>query len=1002
MKNILQWAGICCLEMLLACPAFGLNPDKLITQYHQQVWTERDGLPQASVQAIVQTADGYLWLGTRAGLVRFDGVRFTVFTAGANDGLESNDIRSLYQDSHGRLWIGTFNGGLSCYEKGVFTHFGEEEGIRSGGVLDILEDRQGRLWFGTWNSLVVFQNGIYHEFNESNGLNGSCVWTLSEDHHGRIWIGTRNGLFVFDGGSIKPFAQHEVLSNNVIRAVYTDRAGAIWIGTIGAGLVRYKEGEIREFHLEKSLSRDRVQDIFEDRDGNVWIASWGGLSRIADDQITHFNSHDGLSHETVECLYEDREGNLWVGVRGWGLMQWRDAKFSAFTDKEGLACNYTKCVLEDRHGNLWIGTEGGGLTCRQPDGSVRNLGLEEDIPTPFVWSLAEDPEGGLWIGTGRPAHLVRLQPSGHNEIGRVVEMYGRREGLPVYHGIRCILVDHNGVLWLGGNGGGLCSFQKGEFTSIGKEQGLPSDLVRVIYEDRNKVLWVATNDGLCRFHGGEMEVFTMDQGLSHNAVYSIHEDKEGTLWLGTQAGLTRYRNGVFTPYAVEDGLVHNVLFRVLEDNAENLWISCDQGVFRIAKEDFDLFDEGKLSQLRCESYGVADGMKTAQCEGGSQPAGCKTANGAFWFPTVNGALNIHPERLQRNQLPPPTYIERVMANGAIQDMKQPMRFEAGSRDFHFHYTALSYRAPEKVQFKYRLEGLDKDWIEAGSRREAYYNSVPPGRYQFRVIACNNDRVWNTAGAVLPFVVEPQFHQTAWFWVACSLLIIVAGWSWHRWRLYRAGQQFNLILSERTRIARDLHDTLAQGFTGIKFQLEAVSGSLSHSPQKARKHLDLALQMVKHSLGEARRSVMNLRSSSLESKDIQTALLETAQQMVSDRKVKVECTTKGQKVVLTPTLENNLLRIGQEALTNALTYGRPSRVKIELQYHPRCVVLHVRDNGKGFVLNKVAENNNNHNHFGLLGMHERARQMGGELAIESGPGKGTHVRLEVPMTHRSQN
>jgi signal transduction histidine kinase len=423
-------------------------------------------------------------------------------------------------------------------------------------------------------------------------------------------------------------------------------------------------------------------------------------------------------------------------------------------------------------------------------------------------------------------------------------------------------------------------------------------------------------------------------------------------------------------------------------------MSGNRGIFSVSRRAFLEFDQRKVQSLACVSYGIADGMKSVQCEGANQPAGFKTRDGKLWFPTANGVAMIDPLHIGVNPRVPQVLVEKVWVGKQQLDPQLPAKLSPGAREFRFQYTALSFAAPEKVRFKYKLEGLDDQWVDAESRRLAWYNEIPPGDYRFRVIACNSDGVWNESGAVFAFALAPFFYQTSWFYALCVLATVIAGWSFHRHRMKQARAQFSLVLAERTRIARELHDTLAQGFAGIAFQLEAVATRLSEAPGQAQQHLNLALQMVRHSLAEARRSVMNLRSAALDKGDLGNALADTARQMMADKPVDVQLKISGSVRSIPQKVENNLLRIGQEAITNSLKYAQPGRIRIELAYRPQLVLLRIEDDGQGFDPAGFAPTDGVH--FGLLGMQERARQIGARLVVHSRPGEGTGVSVEVPL------
>lgn len=969
---------------VFALSVHALDPSKAITQYHQDIWTESAGLPQSSVQTITQTRDGYLWIGTRDGLARFDGVTFTVYRAEANEGLASNDIRSLYEDANGVLWIGTFNGGLSRIQNGKFLHQ-TTEGLASNGVLDILEDRVGNLWLATWSGVARLRDDKLTMFAAKEGFVGHNARSLCLDHEGRVWVGTGRGLNCYDGERFNAYTRREGLISQAIRKVCVDRDGVLWFGSIDGGLGRFQNGKMRHFTTSDGLADNKVRTILQDRDANLWIGTWRGLSRFQNGKITSYTREDGLPHDMVEALYEDREGSLWIGIRGGGLVRLRDGKFSIFTTKEGLVSDFARCIYEARDGSLWIGSDGGGLTWRHDD-EFSHFNTTNGLVSNSVLSIAEDQQGTIWVGTEHPPAVHRF------DHGKFVPVSVAR-GFPGESAVRVIFGDRDGNLWIGSDGSGLCQYRNGTGTMFTSKNGLLSGLVRMVAQDSAGNIWVGTDAGLCRLKDGKFDHYTIKNGLAHNAVYSFHEDGDGVLWFGTQGGLSRFKNGKFDSYTSRDGLFQNLVYQILEDDQENLWMSSNRGVFSLRKQALTDFDSGRISTLPCLAYGVADGMSTAQCEGGTQPAGWRGSDGALWFPTASGVVKINPKNIQRNQQPPPVLIEQVTTANRPLDLTSSAKLEPGSREFGFHYTALSFLAPEKVRFRYKLEGLDHKWIEAGTRRVAFYNEIPPGNYRFRVMACNNDDVWNETGAVFAFSLAPHFYQTYLFYALCAFIVAIGGSTFHRYRMKQAQAQFSLVLAERNRIARELHDTLAQGFAGIAFQLEAVATKLTEAPGQAQQHLNLALNMVRHSLAEARRSVMNLRSAALESGDLATALAETAKQMMGHKPVEVQVQTVGTVRPLPPKIEDHLLRVGQEAITNSLRHSQAGRIQIELNYQPHEVSLCVQDNGAGFDL-QTSQRANGTN-FGLLGMQERAKQMGARLNVTSSPGHGTEVEVRVP-------
>jgi len=963
---------------------FALDPSKAVTQYQLDVWTERNGLPQGSVQAITQTRDGYLWIGTRDGLARFDGVAFTVFRSETSQGLPSNDIRALKEDRHGRLWVGTFNAGLGCYSNGQFRAFTKKDGLPNNGVLEIFEERNGTLWFGSWSALVRYDGRSFKRCGNNEGFAGRTGLAFCEDADGRLCVASEGAISRLIGDHFYELTNAAPLPDCPIQQVSASEDGALWIASAGEGVFRLRDGQMRQYTKANGLADNKVASLLHDRAGNVWVGTWSGLCRLQGDSIATLTRQDGLPHDYIESLYEDHEGGLWIGTRGGGLARLRDARISSYTTREGLGHNFAKCVFEDREGAIWVGTHGGGLS-RFQNGQVTTFGTDHGLPSMFVWSVGEDAEGNLWVGTSRPASVSLFKDG-------CFTPHRWKHGPTRRNGVRAIAGDREGNLWMGGDGGGLWRLREGSLTCFTTSDGLPSNLIRVIQQVRCGDLWIGSNDGLCRYRDGKFTTFTTENGLAHNAVYAVFQDSDGDLWFGTQDGLSRFSDGRMRSYTTRDGLFHNVIYHISEDRGGRLWMSSNRGIFCAPKQTFVDFDTGAAPQLSCVSYGIADGMKAVQCEGGTQPAGCKASDGKLWFPTANGVAVIDPEKPGRDLPMAPVVVEEVWVGKERLDVRLPARLSPRAREFRFEYTALSFAAPEKVRFRYKLEGLDEKWIDAGTRRVAFYNKIPPGNYRFQVMACNSDGVWNETGAVFAFFLAPHFYQTPWFYGLCVAALTASGWGLHRHRMKRAHDRFSLVLAERSRIARELHDTLAQGFAGIAFQLEAVATKLREAPDHAKQHLELALKMVRHSLAEARRSVMNLRSPALDHGDLASALAETSRLILADRAVEFDLQTDGIARPLPSKVENNLLRIGQEAITNSVKYSHAKRIRVDLAYLQRAVVLSVCDDGEGF---EESESATYGVHFGILGMRERAKQMGAKLSVISRKGAGTAVTIEVP-------
>jgi signal transduction histidine kinase len=492
----------------------------------------------------------------------------------------------------------------------------------------------------------------------------------------------------------------------------------------------------------------------------------------------------------------------------------------------------------------------------------------------------------------------------------------------------------------------------------------------------------------------EFSTFTTKDGLSNDAVISLYEDSDGTLWIGTNGGgLNRMKDGKLTSYTTSNGLLDDVVYRILDDGRNNLWLSCRKGIFHLGKKDLDDFANGRIASIAPVAYGTADGMMTRECSGGGDPAGWKARDGKLWFPTIKGVAMIDPGRIKINSQPPPVVIEQIRIDDQSIAPSDRLELPPGTTRFDFYYTAPSFVAPEKVRFKYKLEGFDKDWIDSGTRRIAYYTNLRPGAYTFRVIASNNDGIWNQTGATFGLYLKPYFYQTYWFYAACLLGLALLAWLLYHQRVRGMRAQFGAVLAERTRIAREIHDNLAQEMSGISVQLEVVARTMP--PGTATTHLDRARQQVRHGIAEARRYVWDLRSPALENHDLPTALSETARRLTNETAIQAQVEVNGAFRPLPRLVEDNLLRIGQEAVNNAVKHAEAQRIFINLVFDARRVQLSVRDDGRGFD-HQLSENGR-HGHFGLIGMRERAAQIGGTLSIHSIEGSGTEVVADVPLS-----
>ena len=781
-------------------PARGsLNPDKAITQYVHKAWQSDAGLPANTVTAVAQTADGYIWFGTEEGLVRFDGVQFTVFSKRTTPGLNSNQISALLVDHQQNLWIGTRAGGLTRLRQGKFTSFTSKNGLPNESVLALYEDHGSALWIGTdGGGLARFQNGKFQTFSEANGLASNSVFSITGDRNGNLWLGTHNGLSRFSRGHFVTFTTKDGLGSNEVRATYLGRDGTLWAGTSGGGLSRLGDGLTR-FTREEGLSDETVSALYEDAAGTLWIGTLnGGLDRLSKGRLTSFTNKEGFSGEGVFALLEDRQGSLWIGSAGGGLNFLRDGAFTTTSKQEGLTSDVVLPVFEDSGGALWIGSDQG--LNRLQDGHITHFTVKEGLPNDQIFSIAEDGRHSIWVGTRQG--LARWKD------GKLVK-FTTADGLPT-DAVNCTFADHNGDLWAGSRGG-LSRFDGKRFTTYTTRDGLPNNFVLSIYEDPAGALWIGTFGGLSTFKGGRFTSYSTRDGLSNDFVFNITGDKEGVLWIATNGGgLNRFKNGKFTSYTTEKGLVNDVIFQILDDNAGRLWISSNNGVFSVAKQQLNDFAEGRIDAITPTPYGTADGLKSRECNGGFQPAGWRTRDGRLCFPTMKGLSIVTPAALRPEEKAPVPLIESVRVGNNDVPFKGPITLSPGRGQLEFQFTAPSFIAPEKIQFRYILEGFDKHWVEARNRRSAYYTNLPPGNYQFKVLACNAAQHCTGDESAISLTLQPRFYQTTAF---LSLTAAFAGlllFAIHRTRvkhLKAREKKLSLLVEERTRELRESRDGL---------------------------------------------------------------------------------------------------------------------------------------------------------------------------------------------------
>jgi signal transduction histidine kinase/ligand-binding sensor domain-containing protein len=952
--------------------------------YGIDFWREAEGLPQSRIRSIVQTRDGYLWLGTDNGLVRFNGATFTAFTVETGS-LRDNEVWAIQEDDEGGLWIGTYGGGLTFYKDGLFKTFTTADGLPDDVIRKLDKDREGNIWLTTSNGAARFSHGVFTLFTMRDGLTSNSVSAICANSSQGVLVATGATLHRLVDGKFQVVNGLVGKDDGQISHLLSAGDGSVWLGFHGQ-VKRWRDGTVSTYAWHHNLSPG-INQLREDLQGNLWIATEHGVSRLRDGQFEAVPLGEGEAKlGVVYSLYPDREGNLWLGFQSNGLGRLRTRQLLTISASDGLPNDSTRSVFEDSKRNIWIGTVDG--LARYRNGESTNYQSIKGSRIGSVRSLAEDAEGNLWIGADQDLLILKGE-----HLSKVRDWNWHSE-------IEVIYRDPHGHMWVGTDGDGLFEFDGNKVHHYGSQDGLASNQVRSLLFDRHGALWISTfGKGITKYVDGKFATYTHNDGLAGDRVAAIHEDEDGALWFATREGLSRFKDGHFFTYGAESGLLVGFVYAILDDDKGNFWFSCAQGLFRVSKAELRDFAAGKIKNVTSIDYGVRDGMKTRACNVGDQPTAWKTTDGSLMFCSMKGVVVVDPKRLYSSNVIPPVQIENVLINKQEQLITTDPQIQLGAGEVEIHYAALSFTAPEKVRFKYKLEGFDKDWVDAGTRRFAYYANLPPGRYSFKVIAGHVDGPWNEKGQSFGFYLKPHFYQTSLFLVLIIVTGLVVAGLLYRLRMVELKARYSAVLGERNRIAREIHDTLAQNLAGIALQLDSVNMQSLDIPVSLRQRLDQAGNLVRYSLSEARRAVTDLRSDELEQRELAVVLPEIAERMVSERMVsgadlEAKVQVLGTPLRLDPRTEKNLLRIFQEAMANAVKHAGARTIKVELRYSPGSIVLYVSDDGTGFDTEKIIPLGVGH--YGLTGMRERAERIGGKLTLKSKLGQGTELLVKVPL------
>jgi ligand-binding sensor domain-containing protein/signal transduction histidine kinase len=980
-------------------------------------WQSEQGLPQDRVRALAQTSDGYLWVGTDDGVARFDGVRFVSF--GLPEGLPSGPVRTLFGDSDGTLWIGSVGEGLIHWQAGHLTAYTMADGLPSDSISALAEDNEGRLWVGTDAGLALWQDGHLVKLNAAKEFNGKAITALFKDRQGNMWLGaTGAGVFKFHDGKFIPLedaATKELLQDP--HCLLVDKKERIWIGA-GDDFVLCRDGnQWRPYQIPRHLARSFVSSLAEEPDGTVWAGSASeGLFEFKNDKLVSINASSGLSDNSVESLLVDRDGNLWVGTDA-GLNLLRQKDLFAFDQRQGLGYGAVGGLAEIAPGVIWVGKPSDGLYQWDGQSFSRLMSADLSIIGQQINALLVSKDGSCWVA-GRYGLLHIKNPIKAANKAELFTLPG--------HNIISLCEGHDGGLWAGTHEGELWRLENGKWRAR-------ADLVHpitAIVAGANGAMWIGTEgDGVYELNGGAHTHWDTSNGLLSDLVRTLHLDSEGTLWIGTAGGgLSWLRQGRMTTFTMREGLPDNTISEILEDSKGRLWLGSNRGIACVSKQELEELAAGKISSVYPQVFGRAEGMLSEECTGGFCPAGLKTTSGQLWFPTLKGVVVVDP-RIHLAKLPIPTVLlEEISVDGVpnpvfpvassasgVQgekfksaDLKSGvLRLGPGKHRIEFQYTALGFDAPERIRFRYRLEGLDSDWVEAGNRRIAFYSYVPPGNYRFHVIACNADGVWNEAGATLALTVSKFFWQTWWFIGASSLTLLVLVGGGVRFVVKRRLQrrlkhleQERALERERTRIAQDLHDEMGAKLCRISFLSEHARRNNSMPSELKHQIVSIsdASREVLHSLDEIVWAV-NPQNDTLE--HVASYIGYYAQEFFQETGIECSVNISGQlpQYTLSSQSRHHLLLAVHEAFTNVLKHSKATQISVVVNYNPPSFEIVVSDNGGGFnppATSLPSADSMTASGNGLRNMKQRLADIGGQCLIDSKPGQGVTVQFTLPL------
>lgn len=1044
----MRFAVAILVALSLRGSATALDLDRQLSQHTLDVFAE--GLPQQTIRTVRQTHDGYLWLGTYEGLVRFNGVEFTVFSRDGHPGLPSNSIHYLFEDSRGNLWIGT-HAGLARYWNGRIEAFVRNDELPNPNVYALAEDPDGGLWIGTQSGLCRFRDGDLERLDGGGKVPGVAVRSLFADRFGRIWIATDEGVFSSDGKEFRDESAGAPAEVRRARAISVSAEGVVFVGSEGGGIGRRRDGRWDLLGAREGLSNLGVRTLFLDERGLLAGTEGGGFCLVrqpAGDSpaVECLGTKNGLTSDLVRSVWLDAEGTVWIGTVN-GLNAVKAQKFITLGKSHGLPGENIRVVTESSDGTIWVGTDGAGLAALKSDG-VTVYRDRDGLTSNYIRSLGEDSEGNIWAGTNLPG-AVKINPL--QRTFTAVALGPRDQRLLV----SAIYRARDGSLWLGTDQSQIHRLKDGKWNlflvEYPEDQRARRIAVNCFQEGLSGELFAGTSAGLARLR---KDGFVIEAAPSPSPeLFTILETSPGVLLLGGTSGAFLYRSSQIQVLPRPGGNLDHTIFHALEDRMRDLWLSSNRGVVRIRRYDFEGFLDQTKEEVPLEYFDLADGLRTLQCNGSTAPAAVKSRDGRLFFATNRGVAVVNPAALRLNRLPPPVHIGRFLADGKLVSRPQDAVFAAGTRNLEIHYDGLSFIAPSRVLFRYRLEGLDPAWVEAGTRRVAYYNVVPPGRYRFRVIASNHDGIWNEVGDSLWFEVEPYFYETPAFAVFLVVMALAVGTGVFRVRIRRLrarARHLELTVAERTQALREANERMRSANTQLSAANEALRvlnlekteflGVVSHDLKSPLTVIRGYAEVLKGSdppkekrdeiltkIIQAARRMTVLIQNLLDVHAVESGAMEirkercSASQIVESVRAAFEERASAKKQTITLETEQPTeivadpvlaAQVVENLVSNAVKYSPPGgRIDISIRGLENAVAIEVEDQGPGLthedqkrLFSKYARLSarptagENSTGLGLSIVRKLTEAMGGRVYCESEPGKGARFVVELPAAH----